>query len=61
VKATAIMLVSILVLFLLPSCGALPEEPRTIAGGAPGQIDYCVTVVGANLFCVNATRTLDRE
>jgi|TARA_R110000822_G_scaffold124188_1_gene258715 hypothetical protein len=47
--------------FLLIGCSSLPEEPQTIAGGAPGQIDYCVTVVGANLFCINAKRTLDRQ
>ena len=52
------MRILLLLTFLLAGCSSLPSEPKTIAGGAPGQIDYCVTVVGANLFCINATRTL---
>ena len=51
----------LLITFLLAGCSSLPSEPKTIATGAPGQVDYCVTLVGANLFCVNAKRTMDQE
>ena len=54
-------LLAVISILFLSGCGSLPEEPKTIAAGAPGQIDYCVTIVGANLFCINAKRTLDRE
>lgn len=46
---------------LMTACSTLPENPKTIAAGAPGQVDYCVVLLGANLFCVNATRTLETE
>ena len=56
-----LLFLTVISILFLSGCGVLPENPRTIAGGAPGQVDYCVTMVGANLFCVNAKRTLDRE
>ena len=46
---------------LMTACSTLPDNPQTIAAGAPGQVDYCVMLLGANLFCVNATRTLEVE
>jgi hypothetical protein len=46
---------------LVSGCSTLPENPKTIAAGAPGQIDYCVMALGTNLFCINATRTLETE
>lgn len=46
------------VLLAICSCGSLPANPRTIAAGAPGQIDYCVTALGTPLFCINATRKM---
>ena len=46
---------------LMTACSTLPDNPKTIAAGAPGQVDYCVMLLGANLFCINATRTLDPE
>ncbi|MBT6665337.1 MAG: hypothetical protein HOB01_08285 [Gammaproteobacteria bacterium] len=46
---------------LIAGCSTLPENPKTIAAGAPGQVDYCVMLLGANLFCINATRTLESE
>ena len=46
------------VLLAVCSCGSLPSNPKTIAAGAPGQIDYCVTALGTNLFCINATRKM---
>ena len=46
---------------LIAGCSTLPEERKTIAGGAPGQVDYCVMLLGANLFCINAKRTLEAE
>jgi starvation-inducible outer membrane lipoprotein len=51
----------LLLTFLLAGCSSLPDEPKTIAAGAPGQVDYCVTVIGANFFCINAKRTMDSE
>jgi|TARA_R110000822_G_scaffold99197_1_gene223982 hypothetical protein len=46
---------------LMTACSTLPDNPKTIAAGAPGQVDYCVMLLGANLFCINATRTLEAE
>jgi hypothetical protein len=46
---------------LISGCSTLPDDPKTIAAGAPGQVDYCVMALGTNLFCVNATRTLETE
>ena len=46
------------VLLVLVGCGSMPTNPSTIAAGAPGQIDYCVTALGTNLFCINATRKM---
>jgi hypothetical protein len=46
------------VFLVLVGCGSMPANPKTIAAGAPGQIDYCVTALGTNLFCINATRKM---
>ena len=54
-------LLTVISILFLSGCGSLPSEPKTIAAGAAGQVDYCVTMVGANLFCVNATRKMDPE
>ena len=42
-------------------CSSLPtnSDPKTIAAGASGRVDYCVTLLGASLFCINATRDLE--
>lgn len=48
----------LLVLLTVSGCGSMPTNPSTIAAGAPGQIDYCVTVLGTNFFCINATRKM---
>jgi hypothetical protein len=45
-------------ILLLAGCGSLPANPKTIALGAPGQVDYCLTALGSNLFCINATRKM---
>lgn len=51
----------LLLTLLLSGCSSLPAERKTIAGGAPGQVDYCVIFLSTNLFCVNATRTMGEE
>jgi len=45
-------------LLLLPSCATMQD---TIAGGAGGKVDYCVTFLGSNLMCVNAERDLTKD
>ena len=42
---------------LLSGCNSLNLE-KTIAGGQVGSIDYCITVLGNNLFCVHAERVI---
>jgi hypothetical protein len=51
----------LLVACLLAGCSSLPtnSDPKTIAAGASGRVDYCVTLLGASLFCINATRDLE--
>jgi len=49
---------TLLALLVLAGCGSLPADPKTIALGAPGQVDYCITALGSNLFCINATRKM---
>jgi|APSaa5957512535_1039671.scaffolds.fasta_scaffold09530_4 hypothetical protein len=47
-----------MVLLLLPSCATMKD---TIAGGAEGKVDYCITFLGSNLMCVNAERDLTKD
>lgn len=53
----------LLTAILLAGCSALPNnpDPKTIAAGASGRVDYCVSLLGANLFCINAQRELEVE
>ena len=51
----------LLLVLLLSSCSSLPAERKTIAGGASGQVDYCVMFLSTNLICINAVRKLDTE
>jgi len=50
----------LLILLLLTGC-ATEGDPKTIARGAQGKVDYCITVLGSNLFCVNAKRRLTSD
>jgi hypothetical protein len=52
---------ALLIVFLLSSCSSLPNNPnpKTIAAGASGRVDYCVSLLGASLFCINAKRQLE--
>ncbi len=49
------------IVFLLVGCSALPNnpDPKTIAAGASGRVDYCVSLLGTNLFCIKAMRELE--
>jgi hypothetical protein len=47
------LLIALSILFL-SGC----KTGETIAGGASGKVDYCVTFMSTNLFCVNAERAL---
>ena len=49
---------TIIVLLLAISGCTSTREGKTIAGGADGKVDYCITVLGSNLMCINAERTL---
>jgi hypothetical protein len=50
-------LLIVLSVLLLSGC----KTGETIAAGASGKVDYCVTFMGTNLFCVNAERTLGKK
>jgi len=46
---------------LISSCASQGDsnaKPHTIAQGAEGTVDYCVTLLGTPLFCVKAERSL---
>lgn len=45
-------------LFLPTSCTSPDGKPTTIAGGAEGEVNYCVTLMDAKIFCVQADRTV---
>ena len=52
---------TIAIVLLISSCaspGDSNAKPHTIAQGAEGTVDYCVTLLGTPLFCVKAERTL---
>lgn len=53
-------IILIISIFLLTSCANL-DTSGTIAAGKDGKVDYCITMIGNDLFCVKAERTSEEK
>ena len=54
-----LILILVLCIYALSGC-TTSSDPKTIAMGAEGKVDYCVDLAIIEPICVNATRVLGK-